>query len=243
MSDQCRAIVLGSLLGDGSLKIHKGYANARFSFRHSKIQEEYFDWKVKHLQEISSSSCVFVQKPDGFSKNEKLRYQSCALESLTDLYRLTHKQKRFRIYRTWLNQMTPLSLAIWWCDDGSIVGNGRKGVISTDGFDEKSVQILARYLQVVWKVNAHIGTRKQERGTRPIYYRLWMGTEELKKFLRLILPYIPVPSMLPKVLILYKDPQLQERWISEVAHATSFSHDTIERCVQEKKSRWKRYRK
>ena len=37
-----QAIILGSLLGDGSLKIHSGYKNARFSFRHSYKQQEYF---------------------------------------------------------------------------------------------------------------------------------------------------------------------------------------------------------
>ena len=52
--------------------------------------------------------------------------------------------------------MTPLSLAIWWLDDGSIIGNGRKGVLCTDGFDEESVHVLARYLEKVWGVYAHV---------------------------------------------------------------------------------------
>lgn len=37
-----KAIILGSLLGDGCLKINQGYKNARFSFRHSITQQEYF---------------------------------------------------------------------------------------------------------------------------------------------------------------------------------------------------------
>jgi hypothetical protein len=49
-SDQARAIIFGSLLGDGSLKIHNGYKNARFSYRHSKtkrstIIKRLFTWK------------------------------------------------------------------------------------------------------------------------------------------------------------------------------------------------------
>ena len=42
LSCQTRSILLGSLLGDGSLKIHKGYQNARFSFRHTIKQQDYF---------------------------------------------------------------------------------------------------------------------------------------------------------------------------------------------------------
>jgi len=52
--------------------------------------------------------------------------------------------------------------------------------------------------------------------TKSCYYRLWFSTEELKKWLRLIMPHIPVPSMLYKVILIYKHSLLQQRWISEV---------------------------
>lgn len=50
LSDSTKAILLGLLLGDGSLKIHKGYKNARMSFRHSIKQKEYFEWKRDMLR-------------------------------------------------------------------------------------------------------------------------------------------------------------------------------------------------
>lgn len=243
LSDQCQAIILGSLLGDGLLKIHKGYANARFSFKHTILQEEYFSWKVEQLKEISSEHCVFTQKPSGFSTNEMLRYQSCALEALTKLYRLTNRRGKLLVRRTWLNQMTPLSLLIWWLDDGSIVSNGRKGVLCTDGFDEQSVKRLSQYLKVVWKIETHVGAVGRKRsGTRPAYFRLWFSTEELKKFLRLTLPYFKIESLLPKMILLYKDPELLQRWISEVATLSGIPLQTVERSVEEKKRKWKRYR-
>jgi len=43
LSYQCKSIILGSLLGNGSLKFYNGSKNARLSFRHSIIQKEYFD--------------------------------------------------------------------------------------------------------------------------------------------------------------------------------------------------------
>ena len=239
LSDRVRSIILGSLLGDGSLKVHRGYANARFSFRHSKTQQEYFFWKAQELAAISADSSVFHQKKDGFGTHDKLRYQSCALLALTELYRLTHKRGRFEISRHWLNLLTPLSLAIWWCDDGSIIGNGRKGVLCTDGFDEQSVERLARYLEVVWGVATHVGAvnRQRKYGERE-YYRVWFGTEELKKFLRIILPHIPVASMLKKTLLIYKDPQIQQRWISEVVELSRFSLEDVERVIEVKRKQW-----
>ena len=244
LSYQVNEIILGSLLGDGSLKVHKGYKNARFSFRHSDKQSEYFYWKAKMLKEISGNGDVFVQKPDGFSANNKLRYQSRALQMLTELYKLTHKRKTFTIRRKWLNLMTPLSLAIWWFDDGSLITNSRKGVFCTDGFSKESVEILARYLNKVWGIKAHVAPINRQRFDRKNqYWRLWIrSTDELKKFLRIILPHTP-QSMLSKVILLYKDSQLQQRWISEVANFSGIDQHAVKKAVDQKKSGWKAFQR
>jgi len=231
LKDQCKEIILGSLLGDGSLKISKPYKNARFSFRHSVRQKEYFFWKMKLLKEISSKNCFWKQN-DG-----KFRYQSLALESLTKLYNLTHQNGKISINRKWLNKLTPLSLAVWWLDDGSLVSDSRQGVFCTDGFDRKGILELKKYLREKWMVKTQIGRVSQ-------YYRLLIySSEELKKFLRIILPYILVANTLPKVILLYKDPNLQQRWISEVSQRTKFPLKTIRYFLCLKREKWKRFRK
>lgn len=244
LSDRCKEVILGSLLGDGSLKIHKPYRNARFSFRHSIHQKDYFSWKVDQLKEISAESDVWRQKPDGFG-GEKLRYQSAALESLTEFYRLTNKNNRLAIRRKWLNMLTPLSLAIWWLDDGSIIGNGRRGVLCTDPFSYENQRLLARYLKVAWGVEVHIAPiSRLHDGKQKQYYRLWFrSSEQLIKFFKIILPWVKVETMLPKVLLLYRDSQLQQRWISEVGKLTGFSENIVSKYVSEKKLKWKNFRK
>jgi len=244
LSDQCKEVILGSLLGDGSLRIHKPYKNARFSFRHSVRQKDYFFWKVEQLKEISGEKFFWEQESNSLG-GKMLRYQSLALESLTELYRLTHKHNRLVVRRKWLNMMTPLSLAIWWLDDGSLVGNGKRGVFCTDPFSFHEQEILAQYLLTVWKVKIAIGKIVREReGKRLEYYRSWIrSSEELKKFLRIILPEVTVASMLPKVIILYKDSQLQQRWISEIAEKTKFSREVIENYLLKKQARYKRFQK
>lgn len=241
-----KEIILGSLLGDGSLNIHKNYKNARFSFRHSILQKEYFLWKANMLSDIFSDKNIFIQDNDGgYSKNKKMRFQSRALPQLTEINTLVRKRGKFHIRRKWLNQMTPLSLAVWWFDDGSIISNGRKGVFCTDGFEKKQVERLSQYLKIVWNIQstvAPVGAKRD--GTKKQYYRLWIrSSEELKKFLRIILPVVEVEAMLPKVILLYKDEQLQQRWISEIANNTNFSKKTIEKYVNLKKKKWKAYQK
>lgn len=244
LSDKCKEIILGSLLGDGSLKIHEPYKNPRFSFRHSIKQQEYFFWKVNQLKEISGEKCWWEQEKNGLG-NTMFRYQSLAMDSLMDLYRLTYENNRLIIRRKWLNQLTSLSLAVWWLDDGSLITNSRRGVICTDPFSYDEQKLLARYLLKVWGIRVHIGKIKRVHdGKIKEYYRLWIrSSEELMKLLRLILPYIKIASMLPKVLLLYKNLDLQQRWISEVSRLSGFSEALIEKYVADKKTKWKAFRK
>ena len=176
LSDRARAVILGAILGDGSLKIQNKYTNANLQIRHSETQKEYLLWKAEMLKEIGGDRSISVQKPDGYSKERKWRFSSMRTPSLTELHRLTHKDNRLRIRRKWLNQMTPLSLAVWWLDDGSLISyGGRKGVFCTDGFDEASVRILARYLEVVWKIRTVVAPVGRKRdGKQEQYWRIWI---------------------------------------------------------------------
>lgn len=217
LSENCKAIILGTILGDGSLKIQKGYKNARITIRHSIVQEEYFYWLTDSLKEISNPESIILTKPTGFSKNEKLQYQSRSCDTLTKIHNLTYEKNQLKIKRSWLNHLTPLSLMTWWLDDGSIVGGGRQGVFCTDGFDRESVEILVQYLDAVWGIKGRIGITKGTKGTKyenKEYLKIYLGTLELKKFLILIMPYVPVASMVYKVTLRYKNKEMQQRWIS-----------------------------
>ena len=244
LSDKARQVILGAILGDGSLKIQTKYSNASLQIRHSEVQKDYLLWKAEMLKEITTDRSISVQEADGYSKNRKWRFSSKRLPALTELHHLTYKHNTLRIRRTWLNEMTPLSLAVWWCDDGSLISyGGRKGVFCTDGFDEASVKILARYLGVVWNIRtivAPVGAKRD--GTKEQYWRIWIrASGELQKFLRIILPHVPL-CMVQKTLLLYKDPQFQQRWISEVVQLSRLPRAAVMAEYEKKKARWNAYR-
>lgn len=193
LSDSCKAILLGSILGDGSLKKQKGYKNARISIRHSEVQTEYFYWKVAQLKEIANKKSVQIQKPTGFSKKKKLLFQSKSDPELTLLYNLTYKGNKLKIKRKWLNNLSPLALAIWWMDDGSLIGQKKnKGVLCTDGFELEQVKLISKYLKIVWKVENTVWEYKRERkGEIKKYPRIWINKKEaLKQWIEIIKPYI-----------------------------------------------------
>jgi len=251
LSDQVRSVLFGLVLGDGSLKIQTGYKNARLQFRHSIKQQEYFNWKRDLLRpELSSKKDNWEQTPDMAHSEEfgkhKLRYQSAAKPSLTYLYNLTHcssVKTEIVIQRSWLNKMTPLSLAVWWCDDGSLIGNASQGTFCTDGFSKKDVQTLQQYLEVVWGVNSECRSRGEFRADGEERFRLFTKTHgDLVKFLRIIMPHIPTLSMVKKVLLLYNDAELQQRWNSEIVSRTNFTQQQVEEICKERKSLLKKFK-
>jgi len=245
LSESCKSIILGSILGDGCLKIYKPYKNARFWIRHSLIQKEYWEWKISQLIEIQTAQSKQIQKPSGFSKNKKLLFQSSAREELTQLYNILYKKNLLKIRSTWLNNITPLSLAVWWLDDGSIIGNGKRGVFCTDCFSKEEHQLLKNYLLVFWKIEVHIGTLKRTyKGKTKEIFRLYLNTTSLKKFFRIIMPYSPkLPSMIYKYCILYKDTKLQQRWISEMNQSFPSMEKFIINTINKRKQKLKHFRK
>ena len=247
-------ILLGSLLGDGSLKIHKNYKNARFSMRHSLAQEEYFNWKVESLKRLASTQSVWLQKPSRgeFSSHGKLRFQTRALPSLTALYRWTHKRatgSRVRIWRSWLNRLGPLGLAIWWLDDGSLISQGKKGVFCTDGFSAKDLKVLKQYMKKVWDIDLRVkrvrknGEEIRKKNGELAQRMYFKSSLDLQKFLKLILKEIPVKSMLYKCALLYKNSELQQRWISIMSSHSKFSEEEILTLIEERKNSLKYFSK
>ena len=215
LSVECKSLILGSLLGDGSLKKEPKYANLRFKFRHSIVQKDHFDWKVSLLKEISTDKSVQLQQPDkvGYNKNKKVLFQSSACPQLTELWkRVCDGGNNLVIARHWLNHMTEISLAVWWFDDGSLIKAVRQGVICSESFSKEANEKLANYLQVVWHVTCKVRLRSKEKS----HYRLWMNTTELEKFLVIILPFAVTSFAVKKCLLIYKDPTYQQRWISKM---------------------------
>ena len=56
------SILIGSLLGDGSLRLAKGKLNALFEVNHTIKQREYVDWKYKFFRRVCKNSAQNAQR-------------------------------------------------------------------------------------------------------------------------------------------------------------------------------------
>jgi hypothetical protein len=114
LTDEQFALLDGSILGDGCIeKVHS--RSCMLSFGHSPLQHRYAGLKAGMLGEYLSS--VRVRK-DGMMRVRSIVHP--VFEWYYEECYVTHNGKRAkRIPQFILDRLNPLSLAIWYCDDGS----------------------------------------------------------------------------------------------------------------------------
>ncbi|MDQ3600166.1 MAG: hypothetical protein M3408_02705, partial [Actinomycetota bacterium] len=193
-------VVLGALMGDGALSppVRADDESSRFRMGHGAKQVEYLDWKASLLGNIGQSR----------STNAK-GATFVDLTPLPELAELRHAvylgDGRKHLSWEYLKALTPLALAIWYCDDGSFavrakglqertrLGSGRSEVC-VQAMSPSSRDRLVVHLADTFDLHPRLITR----GARQMAY-LVFGKDETAKLHELIAPYVH-PSMQYKLL-------------------------------------------
>ena len=89
------------------------------------------------------------------------------------------------------------SLAIWWCDDGSLNTSSNKttynGTLATDNFSYEDNLAIVKMFQAKWNLNPVVDTKKVKyQGEYRSYNRLRFGTEDCKKLSSIVAKHVPV---------------------------------------------------
>jgi len=203
LSKRQKEILIGILLGDGHLERLYTPTSGRLKVEHSYKQKDYVDWLYNEFRDWVRSKPKVKRK-----KVWNKIYQNYGF--LTYGHRLLGKfheefyRKRKKIIPNDLEQdITPLGLAIWYMDDGSIKSRRHKGIfLNTQGFRENDVKKLQRILGNKFGISS---TTRKEKNGRQIY----LGGKSGEKFIEIIKPYI-IPSMeykIPRTLRLTKLPK------------------------------------
>jgi len=164
-SPQQESIVLGTLLGDGSLVLSCPSYNSKakilknsksrspyLKFSHCEEQEEYckfkasfFDMKIKKMKNNR-----------GFSQGLNNYLFSASSKNdprLNEFYELGLKKRQ--VTKEWLDRLTPQAFAIWYCDDGTLKGKGVSFCVS--GFGIEGQQLIEDWVKLKgWPVRSWI---------------------------------------------------------------------------------------
>ncbi|HSK23107.1 MAG TPA: recombinase RecA [Egicoccus sp.] len=188
-------VLLGGLMGDGALSPSKSGHGARFRFGHGRQQAAYAEWKASLFANLTVSRST--------NEKEAVFFDVQPLPELAELRRAVYIGGKKVLSWDYLKRLTPLSLAVWYMDDGSFSlrskgaqertsGGSGRSEICVEAFEPTSRERLRDLLADTWGIE----TKLVERGGNAI---LHFPTAETAKFHELIAPYIH-PSMQYKLL-------------------------------------------
>lgn len=175
-----KSVIVGSMLGDGYLRIVPGRKDAFLEINHSYKAKEYADWKYLLLEDITKSGPK-VRKGNG--KRVAYRFYTKQHPEITDFFRIFYINGKKHIPDKLI--LDNISLAIWYMDDGSKCGKDNL-YLNTQQFDITDQQKLILALSTF---GLKVTLQKDK-----IYYRLRFLKESVYQLQNLIEKYI-IPSM------------------------------------------------
>lgn len=192
INNRQRAIIIGSILGDGT--IEKRWQYPRLRFGHGISQKEYIFWKYDEFRNIANQSPTYVEE---WHKVMGKKYGSWHFGTKgtpelimfwNDFYQNKHKIVPMHIKKILID---PLSIAVWFMDDGYKRNDCNAFRLNTDAFSLNDQQLL----QAAVEENFGIPTKLHKKGK---YRNIYIPESSSKKFVELVKRYI-VPSMEYKI--------------------------------------------
>lgn len=185
-----KEVILGTLLGD-SMIVETSHTKGYVKMCQGRDQFQYLIWKMKVLKSLVGTFGISYQhKEERDSWGSKLRIHvwSLSQEYLHHLYNDFYSNGVKVVRLNVLRRLTPLSLAVWYMDDGSIVYQKDTifGVrLYTNGFSIEENQVIVDYMNESWGIIFNVLCDK-----RSNTYFINARKEESEKFLALVSPYI-----------------------------------------------------
>jgi hypothetical protein len=172
-------------MGDSYLQ--NNGTNVRLRFEHSLDQEEYLLWKFNFLKDIfQKSSIVRINRIHPIT-NRKYRYIRCQsktlpeLKEVKDIFYNDGKKIVPADLKKYLAE--PISLAVWFMDDGYYYRRDKCGYLYLGNVSEKEAEICRETLKRNFDLLAKV--LKKKKG-----YALYFSRLEMIKLKKIIGKYI-----------------------------------------------------
>lgn len=199
-NDEQKSLLMGSILGDGGLRIPKRGKNAYFYERHCEKQLPYLIWKRDKLM-------PFVQKKLSVHKanehvisgvkcivQDSYKMVTVSHNHLTELWKIFYKGNGNKVIPNSLEEYLNLFvIAVWICDDGSLVWNNIRRTyridLHTENFTYDENVLLCRLLSKYFSGRLMIIPRYYDSGIK--YYISFRGKTELHGFCSVLSDFVP----------------------------------------------------
>jgi ubiquinol-cytochrome c reductase cytochrome b subunit len=182
------SVLVGSMLGDGTLRVGKGAVNANFKIEHGLKQKEYVFWKYKIFKKwvTTKPKISYRYRKNGERYKKSWWFRTVRHPEITYFRKLFYRKKRKIIPNEIKDLLNPLALAVWVMDDGS--RSGKQIDLSTYRFTWREIKKLQKILEDKFQLKANF-YRDRDKG-----YRMYFNVKNTEKLVKIISPYI-LPSL------------------------------------------------
>ncbi len=177
LTQEQKSLIIGTILGDGYLRVIPRRKNAFLEVNHSVHQKDYVDWKYSVLQSIVKSK---PKLRNGNGHRIACRFYTRCHSEITDLFRYFYKDGKKVIPNNLV--INPFGLAVWYMDDGSKSGGSL--YLNTQQFLEDDQIKLQKLLLDQFGIVSHLNKDKE-------YKRIRIVKRDAKKFCNIIRQFIP----------------------------------------------------
>jgi len=146
LSSEQREILVGLLLGDGHLETQNGGRSYRLKVEHSLKQRDYLEWLFMKFRNLSEQSELTLKKRKDGRKSLEFRTSSLGTFRFY-AHQFYDENGKKRVPKQIYKWLKPLSLAIWYADDGSRKSLKHKTfIIHTLAFSKSDLKLLQEAL-------------------------------------------------------------------------------------------------
>lgn len=189
-----KSVLVGSMLGDGTLQVGKGAVNANFKTEQGLEQKKYVWWKYKIFRPwvFTPPKISYRYTENRIKYPKSLWFRTVRHPLITKFHQLFYRDGKKIIPSNVEELLDPLALAVWIMDDGHYGKITRIIDISTYCFNLEEIRLLQN---AIWK---RFGIAVRYHSDRDKGYRLYFNQPETSRVISIIYPHI-APSMLYKI--------------------------------------------
>lgn len=190
LSEIQKQVLIGTLLGDGCLDTQNNGRTYRLKIEHSIAQKDYVEWKYKVFENFTLTKPRIHKQLSYGLVRENYCFSTLSHGSLRFYGQQFYRNGKKVIPQLIGKMLTPLALAVWFMDDGSIKSNKHKAlVIHSQSFNKQDLERVIKVLEKKYGISSVL--RKRDDGNR---YVLYLLSETVDKFVDLVKKYF-LPSM------------------------------------------------
>ncbi len=149
LSNFQREVLIGSILGDGHLELNWSKTNVKLKLCHSQKQQEYIAWKYEIFRDWVLNGLKT------YEKTRSILFKTISHPEFTRLWGIFYKKGRKIIPKGIRRFLSPVSLAIWFMDDGNIIRRNGKVYgfhLNTQSFSLSENKLLAKALKDLYGI-------------------------------------------------------------------------------------------